>query len=163
MTRQFKLNTALSLEYPHNIIPVGSYIKRGETFEYSSSDFDFDKLTQLSISIGQNGIVNRYDLHNAEGTLDNAHFYQKGNEWYFYLKASETTSFTASECYEEMLTLEIVETSNNEYGKEQVSIFDPIAFWVLDSLYSNEVSAKGEITAQNAIVSKVLYGSNNDY
>lgn len=156
MTKQFKLNTALSLEYPHNVIPVGAYVKRGETFEYSLSDFDFDKLTQLSIFIGQNGIVNRYDLHTAEGTLDNVHFYQKGDEWYFYLKASETASFMASECYEEMLTLEIAETSNNEYGKEQVSIFDPTAFWVLDSLYSNEVSAEGESTTQGAIVSKVF-------
>jgi len=161
MAKQFKLNTALSLEYPDNIIPIGSCIKRGETFEYSLSDFDFDKLTQLSISVGQNGIVNRYDLYNAEGALDNVHFYQKGDEWYFYLKASETSSFIASEGYEEMVTLEIAETSNNEYGKEQVNIFDPIAFWIFDSLYSSKASAGGGTVTQNAIVSEVLYCSDN--
>lgn len=161
MAKQFKLNTALSLEYPENIIPIGSCIKRGETFEYSLVDFDFNNLTQLSISIGQNGVVNRYDLYNEEGILDNVHFYQKGDEWYFYLKASETSSFVASECYAEMLTLEIAETSNNKYGKEQVTIFDPTAFWVFDSLYSSNVTSEGEAATQNVIVSEVLYCSDN--
>ena len=161
MAKQFKLNTALSLEYPENIIPIGSCIKRGETFEYSLADFDFNNLLQLSISIGQNGVVNRYNLYNEEGTLDNAHFYQKGDEWYFYLKASETSSFVASGCYVEMLTLEIAETSNNEYGKEQVTIFDPTAFWVFDSLYSSNATGDDGTATQNVITSEVLYCSDN--
>ena len=157
MTKQFKLYTALSLDYPDNIISMDSCIKRGETFEYALSDFNFDKLIQLSVSLGQKGRISKYELYNEEKILDEAHFYQKGDAWYFYLSASETLSFVPSECGEGMLLLEITETTVNAYGKECTNIFDPEAFWVLNSLYSN-ASSEGN-AAQALLVSEILYCS----
>lgn len=161
MAKQFKLNTALSLEYPCNIISASSYIKRGETFDYSLSGIDFENLAQLVVSLGQNGRALRFNLKDAEGNLDTTHFYQKDSDWYFYLKASETALFNASNCFNEMLILEVAKTFTDEYGKERVDILEPESFWVLNSLYSQGFTETP--SSQAAIVSEVLYCSETLY